>query len=203
MSKNEQAAKQKILIAAEYVFYLYGFKGARTTLIAEQSGVSRTMLHYYFKTKETLFQEVLSATFGVVIRHMKNFVQKGQSLEKVIENLIDTLSNLLADKPGLANFVINILNSPAELELFLPFTQQDNLPNLLNKLIEEGKKLGTVAEELNGEDLMMNIYALCAMPYLAAPYIKARENRNEEAMEMFTRQRRAGMLNFVLKGIKP
>ena len=48
MSKKENK-EQDILKAAEMLFAEKGFKGATTTLIAAQAGVTHAMLHYYFR----------------------------------------------------------------------------------------------------------------------------------------------------------
>ena len=51
--------EQAILEAAEREFIAKGFAGARTTSIAEAAGVTHAMLHYYFRTKEQLFERIL------------------------------------------------------------------------------------------------------------------------------------------------
>ena len=51
--------EQKIIEAAEKVFARFGFKGATTDEIAKQSGLPKANLHYYFKTKAILYQQVL------------------------------------------------------------------------------------------------------------------------------------------------
>ena len=51
--------EQEILEAAEREFIAKGFAGARTTSIAEAAGVTHAMLHYYFRTKEQLFERIL------------------------------------------------------------------------------------------------------------------------------------------------
>lgn len=49
----------KVLRAAEEVFGKYGFHGATTALIAAHAGIPKANLHYYFKTKATLYQQLL------------------------------------------------------------------------------------------------------------------------------------------------
>jgi len=49
---------------------------------------------------------------------------------------------------------------------------------------------------------MLNLYAVCAMPYIGAPYIAAKENRDEKAMKAFFKARRQKNLNFMLNGIR-
>lgn len=202
MPKIDHDTKEKILQAAEKVFHTYGFKGARTSLIAEEAGISRTMLHYYFSTKEQLFQEVLTQTLGTVISHLKKLLLHEQQLEVVLKSLVDNLLNLLNAKPGLPNFIINIINTSPELLLFLPMAAEDNLPSLLNEILEKEKKQGKIDPQLDGEELILNVYALCAMPYLVAPYIQAREQRDTSEMHQFYQARRNKILTFVLKGIR-
>ena len=99
MPKIDHDTRQKILAAAEQVFHGNGFKGARTSQIAEVAGISRTMLHYYFSTKEALFQAVLEDSLGTVVTHLKKLIDQGESLEKVIENLVNVLCDLFDEKP--------------------------------------------------------------------------------------------------------
>ncbi|MBP7180930.1 MAG: TetR/AcrR family transcriptional regulator, partial [Dysgonomonadaceae bacterium] len=55
MRKNETESKQKILEAAEAEFLEKGFGNAKIVSIAKRAGISHTMLHYYYSTKEELF----------------------------------------------------------------------------------------------------------------------------------------------------
>lgn len=59
--KNEEA----ILSAAEEVFSELGFAGATTSLIAKRAGIPKANLHYYFPTKETLYQAIIGKIFSV------------------------------------------------------------------------------------------------------------------------------------------
>lgn len=51
--------REDILRAAEIEFIDKGLDGARTTRIAERAGVTHAMLHYYFKTKQQLFEHMV------------------------------------------------------------------------------------------------------------------------------------------------
>lgn len=52
--------ESEILKAAEQEFMLKGFDGTKTTSIAHAAGVTHAMLHYYFRTKEQLFERILT-----------------------------------------------------------------------------------------------------------------------------------------------
>jgi len=203
MPKIDHDTKQKILLAAEKVFHRNGFKGTRTNQIAEEAGISRTMLHYYFRTKESLFKEVLESTMAIVFVHMKRMIGQQTDLETLVSGVVDVISDLFEAKPGLPNFVVNLFNESEELIHFLASAEEDTIPAQLDTILTSEKQKGNIAESLNGEDLILNIYSLCSFPYLATNYIKAKENRDDEAMKAFIRQRREQIKGFVLRGIRP
>lgn len=202
MPKIDHDTKQKILAAAEQVFHRNGFKGARTVQIAEAAGISRTMLHYYFSTKEALFEAVLEDTLAAVLAHLKRPFGEAQTLEQILTDIINALCDVFEVKPHLPSFIVNILNESPELLLMAPSTAQDNLPALIETHLAEAQKAGRAAPNLTGEDIMLNLYGVCAMPYITAPYIAAKENRDEKAMKAFFKARRQKNLNFVLNGIR-
>ena len=58
MKEETSNTEQSILKAAEKEFLKKGFSGSKTTEIAKEAGVTHAMLHYYFRTKENLFNKV-------------------------------------------------------------------------------------------------------------------------------------------------
>lgn len=202
MVKFNQHTKEKILKAAESVFHENGLKGARTTAIAERAGVSRTMLHYYFSTKEDLFHEVLQNTMGFFMGSAQKLFVEIQDLKTLIDKLIDLLCEMSMEKPGLPSFVVNLLNESPELITALPIIQEENIPMLFDRFLEEARAKGEIQSDISGENLMINIYGLTSMPYLAAPLIKFKENRSEADMKAFLEQRKEMIKTFVWNAIK-
>jgi TetR/AcrR family transcriptional regulator len=202
MPKIDTDTKEKILAAAEKVFHANGFKGTRTTLIAEEAGISRTMLHYHYSTKEALFQEVLNKTLSTVFSYMSRLLTEDKNLEELIAHLVDIIADVLEEKPGLPSFLVNILNENPDISLFLAASQNDTIPKQLDELLKMSRQNGEIATNMTGEDLIMNIYALCSMPYLGMPYIKAKEKRDDEGMKVFIRERRGAIKAFILRGVK-
>ncbi|MFN8354269.1 MAG: TetR/AcrR family transcriptional regulator [Spirosomataceae bacterium] len=202
MPKIDSHTKEKILVAAEKVFHAHGFKGTRTSLIAEEAGISRTMLHYYYSTKEALFQAVLTHTLNAVFTHIKRVLEPDMSLEALVNHLVDVVADLLEEKPGLPSFIVNILNETPEIAQFLSASKEDNLPAQLDALLVTARATGQIRSMLSGEDLILNLYALCSIPYLGASYIKAKENRDDECLKEFIRARRASTKEFIWKGLQ-
>ncbi len=202
MPKIDHDTKEKILAAAEKVFHANGFKGTRTTQIAEEAGISRTMLHYYYSTKEALFKEVLDKTLSAMFVHIKKILTDDKNLVALISHLIDVIDAALDEKPGFATFLVNLLNETPEIAHFLAANQDDTIPKILDQLLNEARARHEVTTDMNGEDLILNIYALCSVPYLGMNYIKIKENRNDAEMKVFLQLRRENIKTFVLRGLR-
>lgn len=58
--RSRASIERRILEAAESVFAEAGFNGATTAEIARRAAIPKANLHYYFNTKEELYQQVLT-----------------------------------------------------------------------------------------------------------------------------------------------
>ncbi len=66
--------RAQILDAAEEEFASHGFHGARMVAIAKRAGVTHGLLHYYFESKERLYEQVVGRLFE---RHLALFRELG------------------------------------------------------------------------------------------------------------------------------
>ena len=60
---TDHVTKENILSAAKTEFALHGFSGARLASIAENSGINKALIHYYFKSKDLLYEDVWKSFF--------------------------------------------------------------------------------------------------------------------------------------------
>ena len=86
MARNQKSnTENQILEAAEVVFIRDGYDGARTTEIARQAGITHAMLHYYFSTKEELYQKIFQ-------RKMEDFIKSFLSIfDNESSSIVDTI----------------------------------------------------------------------------------------------------------------
>jgi len=57
--------EKAILDSAERIFAEHGFRGATTQMIADDAGIPKANLHYYFPTKESLYTQVVKNIFDI------------------------------------------------------------------------------------------------------------------------------------------
>jgi TetR/AcrR family transcriptional regulator len=58
MGENDKLTEERIFEAATNVFEEKGLAGARMQDISDRAGINKSLLHYYFRTKEKLFNAV-------------------------------------------------------------------------------------------------------------------------------------------------
>jgi len=64
ISADESTARERIMKAAREVFALHSYKAASTRMVAKQAGVEHPLIHYYFGSKEKLFQAMVEDIYS-------------------------------------------------------------------------------------------------------------------------------------------
>lgn len=90
----------RILDEAERLFAEVGFAGARTALIGERAGVTSAMIHYYFKTKEGLYEAVLNRILSEMSEILEGIQPSEMSLEEMLEAFLDGYFDYVARHPS-------------------------------------------------------------------------------------------------------
>ncbi len=62
----------RILLSAYKVFLKYGYHGTTMEKIAKDAGVSKSIIHYYFRSKENLYREVMG-TISDGLQYLTDF----------------------------------------------------------------------------------------------------------------------------------
>lgn len=117
--KHVANKEQAILEAAEKEFLAKGFAGARTTSIAQAAGVTHAMLHYYFRTKEHLFERILDEKMRLLGHAiLTTFGDKRLPLRQRLRDGISDHFDFIAENPDLPRFIVNeVFSSPERYEV--------------------------------------------------------------------------------------
>ena len=84
MKTNEQNTEQVILEAAEAEFLEKGYDGAKMLSIARRAGVAHSMLHYYYRSKENLFQAVMLRKTREIVPLFRGIFEQGRKFLKCL-----------------------------------------------------------------------------------------------------------------------
>ncbi len=207
MDAKKQSTEEKILLAAKKVFYQKGLKGARMQEIADHAGVNKAMLHYYFRSKQKLFDQVFSQSVRSITPQLMDVFLKRAPLQTKIAHLVELTIDLFLEEPFLSNFIVNELSNNPE-KLFQSILEYDDglvgkvLP-LISRQIQEGIEAGSIKSEIKPAELIVNILSLCLLPIMAQTVLQRMLDIDDERMARFMVRRKQTVTQFVLDAIKP
>ncbi len=114
MQNNNNNLEDKIICEARRLFVEKGYAGTSMCEIAEASGMTRSALHYYFHTKDKLFQAVFTSILGSFIPHIEEIMTADTPIGERMANLVDTYVEKLQENPSLPLFLIREANRDPE-----------------------------------------------------------------------------------------
>jgi AcrR family transcriptional regulator len=77
-----------------------GAAGATFDHVAQEAGVSRGLLHYYFGTKERLLVEVVRHDSDVRLHRLEQSLAEADSVDAIVEALVTQLKDFVKEDPA-------------------------------------------------------------------------------------------------------
>jgi AcrR family transcriptional regulator len=172
--------ENKIIDAARSVFIEKGYAETSMSEIAARVGINRPALHYYFRTKEKMFQAVFgSIVSSVVPKVFDALTHKEKSISQRVEGIIDAYYALFLENPQLPMFILRELNRDSDLLIntIQQFNVMDTIHNALASVQEEMNegKLRKVSLQFT----FYNFYSLLTFPFLTKD-ISTKVFRNDD-----------------------
>ena len=173
------SAEEKILTAAKRVFENKGMVGARMQEIADEAKINKSLLHYYYRSKQLLFEAVFKTAFSKLAPQINTILNSDQSICDKIKNFSNNYTTFMIKHPYLPNFILQELNRNPdfvkELISSKTFPSMKNFQNQIRDAVNEGK-----IRPIKAEQLFINILALNIFPFVGAPLIKGFINATDK-----------------------
>lgn len=171
---EKTAAELRIIDAAKSVFMLKGLEATSMSDIAKEAGISRTSLHYYFRTKEKLFREIFRRVVAGFMPQLGKIIRGKASVREKVEKFVDSYIDLLASVPSAPHFIINeIYRDPAGMvALFLSVeNEHGNIAYALKMLDAHAKKMKL--KDFDAQHFCLSLYSQCVFPFVLSPVLKS------------------------------
>ncbi len=203
--KKEKSTEELILKAAEEVFIEKGYAAARTTEIAKRAGVNHGMLHYYYRTKEQLFDIVFRKQVDFLSDSAKHMLLSSQSFEDIISKIIENHFNMIQKNPRVLSFIATEVNNNTSCRqvwensvktTFLPLL--DGLTKILQKEYGFGK-----IRETDPLNYLLTILSLNSFVFLIQPLFNNIASIKGLDWDDLLKRRRAENIRLALLSLKP
>lgn len=200
-----QTKEQQILEAAEWEFLTKGYDGARTTSIAKAAGVTHAMLHYYFRTKEQLFERIVDEKFRTMSHSM--FAIMGDPSLPIVERIKGGIAahfDFVADNPELPRFVINeIVSRPERYEVL--YKRVEPVVNTIFRGLQaelDGAAERGAMERVDVRMLLITIMSINIFTFVAYPFMEPLMGELMADRERFLAARKAENIETIMKRIR-
>lgn len=204
--EQEINTESTILKASKEIFIKKGFDGTTMKDIAEEAGINKSLLHYYFRSKENLFRKVLGEALKQFIPVVNKMMMTDISLFEKIEFFVETYIDMITENPYIPGFVLQELNRKPKsitdlIENFSGYIKNNALV-LINKQIEKEIKAGIIIP-VKPQHLITNLIALSIFPFVARPILQTIIFNNDmELYNVFLQERKREVVKFIINSIK-
>lgn len=201
MTEKNQNTETRILEAAKEIFIKKGMDGSRMQEIADEAGINKSLLHYYYRSKDKLFEAVFKIAIITFAPKLFKNLNKDLSFFTKIELFVENYISLIKKNPHIPGFIIHELGrNPKGLVGMLQNLNIDlsGIKQQISNEVEAGNII-----PIKPEQLIVNIIALCVFPIGAKPiiqYIFFEDNKNE--YNKFIEVRKKEVSQFIINAIK-
>lgn len=202
MKQKDKSTEESILRVARKAFTQKGLTGARMQNIADEAGINKALVHYYFESKEKLFTLVFEQEFSKFFSNLAAVVAGNSPLFEKIQQIVTLDIDRLSQFPDMPLFVLNeISRNPAMMVRQLEQMQSKNvLAGFQRQIDAEVKK--RMIRKISARQLLINIQSLSIFPFVAKPMIKKVMRMTEKQYQQMIQERKKEVAQFIINAIK-
>jgi AcrR family transcriptional regulator len=203
--EHSSETEQKIINAATKVFLEKGKDGARMQEIADQAAINKALLHYYFRSKDKLFETVFKQEFKSIFKGIIPLTTTTHDFKDFLHQFITNYLQMIFPRRNLMRFILWEITKVQPnltqyiLEVFHEYGFQENPVILrIRQAIDQGE-----IRAIDPSHFIMSLLGMCVFPILAAPVMeRILPNANFQNSD-FLEQRIEAIVDVLWEGIKP
>ena len=176
-------------------------KAASMQEIADKAGINKALLHYYYRSKQLLFEAVFNNAFSLLAPQLNAILNDDSSIEDKVRNFTSNYISFINKHPYLPTFVIQELNRNPDFILKMKdnpgFPNLEKFKNQVKTEVENG-----LIKPISAAQLFMNIMALNVFPFVAKPLLMAFTSTDNDAYNQLMEKRKTEVADFIINSIK-
>ncbi|MEO6444396.1 MAG: TetR/AcrR family transcriptional regulator, partial [Gemmatimonadaceae bacterium] len=202
-ASDDGATRNRILEAAHRVFIRQGTASARTQEIADEAGVNKALVHYYFGTKALLADAVFARAAGELMPRIFHMVGDASlSLEEKVQRVVREQLRFHSAHPYLAGYlIVEAHTEPSRLQRILSPHGKAPL-GVLRRQLADAAAAGEI-RPVTAEQFVVDLMSLCVFPFVARPILQQVIGLDEARFRSFISARVRVLPQFFLAGLRP
>jgi AcrR family transcriptional regulator len=203
MAKIQQdtTTEEKILSAARKVFIAKGMAGARMQDIADEADINKALLHYYFRSKEKLFETIFKELSLGFLPRMNTLFESDLALFEKIEIFCREYISKMVENPFIPLFIVNEINKQPDVFLKKMWGGKKPLVGKLIQQIDDEVKKGNI-KPTQPAQLLLNMVSMCIFPFIGKPLCQMVMGISESGYRQLMEERKKLVPQFIIESIR-
>ncbi len=192
MSEQENELTEELIKStAKRLFFREGKFNATTQEIADAAGVNRTLINYYFRSRNNLFEQVFEEAQIEETKKSESILFSDKPFKDKIAEFIDYSMEVALEYPYLEIYLVTQINQGCA------FNKQDQVQKVLPeffKQIQTEIKKGTI-RKMEPIQFVMNVISLISFPLCMRPLIQESMQIDDAAYNKLLKDRKKIILD--------
>ena len=184
MAQRDTGTEQHIKETAKRIFFSEGKLHATTQDIADAAGVNRTLLNYYFRSRDILFEQVATEARAEMSAIMDSVFLAELPFKEKLQQLINVFIDQTIEFPYREMYVITELNRTGMVP-----EEKKTRSKLFLKEIAAEMEAGKI-KKMDPRQFCMNLFALMLHPLITNGLNKTLFNVNDEEYLRMMKERK-------------
>ncbi|WP_258096191.1 TetR/AcrR family transcriptional regulator [Salinibacter sp. 10B] len=197
--------ERAIFDAALQVFAREGKRGARMQEIADAAGINKAMLHYYFRDKETLYEEVFGFTMQRFMASFGESLEEAPTFEETLRAFIDGYVDFVRANENAMRLMVNENLTGGSLlgtHLREAMKAGDAPPKFLVETIASAAQAGEI-RSVDPTHTVISVISMCLFFFVSQPTVKIVHPPAENNWDAFVENRKDHLFDLVYHGLAP
>ncbi len=195
--------REKILDAAHQVFLRKGTAGSRTQEIADEAGVNKALVHYYFGTKAALADAIFERSLGTLVPLMfRILADEHRTIEQKVRDIVREQIEFHSTHPYLAGYMVSEMHAEPERVAAIMARRGHPPRDVLRRQIREAVLAGSM-RPISAEQFIVNLMGLLIFPFAMRPGLVVLLDLNSSGWAAFIEERKRLLPAFILAGLRP
>ena len=208
MANTEENMEERILQAAEEMFMKQGFAKTTTAQIAKEAGCNQALVHYYYRTKDNLFNKIFESKISLVVSNLVSLNDSGNNMnfEDKICKIVEIHFEFLTKNSRLVPFiVIEFASNPGRFKKIVESNFNRFRHMFFDKIEEEMEreiKSGNIAN-ITLAQLVQDIVSLNVAAFLTHDTFQQAFGLSDEAMSSHMEERKQEITKVIKARLRP
>jgi AcrR family transcriptional regulator len=195
--------RERILDAAHAVFLRKGTANSRTQEIADEAGVNKALVHYYFGTKSALADAIFERALGTITPRIFGILaDPNRTIEEKVPAIVREQIDFHSTRPYLAGYLLSEMHAEPERVARLIGGQGGVPLDVIRRQLREASRAGKL-RPISAEQFVVNLMGLLIFPFAIRPALGALLSLESTRWPAFLEERRRLLPDFFLAGLRP